>query len=86
MSRVQIWYFEILELLRKFLLTGVLVFVYPNSPEQIACGFVVTCLFFVLYGKMNPFLQHGVNQLQNISMLTQAITLFCKLLHLLPVS
>ncbi len=81
---MQIWYFEILELLRKFLLTGVLVFVYPDSPEQIACGFVVTCLFFVLYGKMNPFLQNGVNQLQNMSMLTQAITLFCKLRCLRP--
>lgn len=75
-NRVQVWYFEILELLRKFLLTGVLVFVYPDTPEQIACGFVVTAFFFILYGKMNPFRQHGVNQMQNISMLTQAVTLF----------
>eukprot|EP00286_Rhodomonas_abbreviata_P021509 CAMPEP_0181296088 /NCGR_PEP_ID=MMETSP1101-20121128/4505_1 /TAXON_ID=46948 /ORGANISM="Rhodomonas abbreviata, Strain Caron Lab Isolate" /LENGTH=418 /DNA_ID=CAMNT_0023400905 /DNA_START=60 /DNA_END=1317 /DNA_ORIENTATION=- len=73
---VPYWYYEILEMLRKFIMTGIVVYIYPDSPEQLACGFIVSIVFFILLLKTGPFVSPHIDVMQAVSLMTQAVTLF----------
>ena len=74
------WYFEVVEMLRKLLLTTTIVFLFPNSPGQIVSAFLITFFFFILTAVYRPFCTDDLNNLQLSSLLVQALTLFAGIL------
>lgn len=48
------FYYEVIECLRRVLLTGVLVFIYPNTAAQIAVALMMTTFFMVLSEALAP--------------------------------
>ncbi len=81
MLQVEYWYFELIEQLRKLLMTSVIVFFYPGSLNQLAGGILITFLGLVLCFRMKPFMQPQLNEIQAACLSIQGVTLFCKLLH-----
>jgi hypothetical protein len=59
----QCYYWEVFELVRKFLLTGVMSMVSPGSAAQVVMGLLVSFAAVVLYSRFNPYLERSVNQL-----------------------
>ena len=51
----ELWWFEVYELLRKCLLCGVLIFIMPETPTQLAVGCLITMAFMVLYSYAQPY-------------------------------
>jgi hypothetical protein len=59
----------VVELARKVLLVGVIVFILPETPTQLAVGVVMSLLSIVLYAKYQPYVEEDDDLLQ----------LFCQL-------
>ncbi|CAM9319149.1 unnamed protein product [Choristocarpus tenellus] len=49
------FYFELLDLGRRVLLTGIVVFIYPNTAAQIALKFMIALWFLWLTEILNPY-------------------------------
>ena len=60
---VQCWYWEIVELIRKFLLTGVMSLVSPGSAAQVIMGILISFAAVVLYARRRPYAELAVNRL-----------------------
>jgi len=73
--KMEFWYFEILEMARKFVRTGLIVFLYPGSPEQLTIGLLLSMLALTFFLKSKPYVQKSVDNMQSISLGTQAATL-----------
>jgi len=52
---------EVMECLRKLLLTGFVVFFYEGSGLQILFGLVMSIIFLSLYSKLDPYLMPSNN-------------------------
>ena len=74
--KVQHWYYELVEQLRKLLMTSVVVFLFPGSLYQIVGGILITFLGLVLCFRMRPYARHQHNSLQGACLTIQGITLF----------
>ena len=74
--RVEYWWWEALEMLRKFLMTSLLIFVYPDDPAQMAAGLFITFCFLLANMTFQPFATPSLNTLQSFSMVAQFLTLF----------
>ena len=48
------WYFEVVDLIRKLLLTSVVVFIYPDTPMQLVVGSLMALAIMVVYAKLSP--------------------------------
>lgn len=68
----------VLQMLRKFTMTCVIIFMYPEKPQQLAAGFIVTLLYLIVFIKAEPYSNPQVDKMQAASLLTQGATLFCK--------
>ena len=56
------WFFELVDLARKLVLTGLLVFVDPGGISQLVVGLLV-CLSMLLYSQhLSPFVDNTVDQ------------------------
>lgn len=73
---VECWYYEIVEMARKFTMTGLIIFMWPDSPEQIAAAMMVTVAALFYFMSLRPYTSKAVDNMQSISLLTQAATLF----------
>eukprot|EP00937_MAST-01D_sp_MAST-1D-sp2_P003491 g3491.t1 len=51
----QYWYWEVIELFRKLILVGILVFILPDTPTQLAVGALLALIFIVSYAKFSPY-------------------------------
>jgi len=76
MYSVEHWYFEMVEMIRKLMITSILVFVYPGEPAQLAAGVVVSFGSLVIYYSARPFVSANLTTLQIFSLITQCINLF----------
>ena len=74
--KVEMWWFEIVEQLRKLLMTSVVVFFFPGSIHQLAGGIAVTLLGLILCLALKPYLRPQHNQLQGVCLTVQLMTLF----------
>jgi hypothetical protein len=77
---VQTWYWEVVELLRKFLLTGVMSMVSPGSAAQVVMGLLVAFGAVVLYARLSPYAEPGVNRLGLLAQLNLFFFLLVALL------
>ena len=74
--RVEFWYFELIEQLRKLLMTSIIVVFYPGSLDQLIGGILITFLGLVLCFRMKPFMQPQLSELQATCLAIQGVTLF----------
>jgi hypothetical protein len=66
------------ELVRKLLMTSVVVFMYPDSPMQLVAALIITFFCLVLSFTWRPCLLPQLNQLQAACLIIQGITIFCE--------
>lgn len=73
------WYYEVVELLRRFCLNGLIVLIYPGEAFQVVVG-IVFCLFFlVLVMWTYPYKLRSDQALANAAHLQLLVTLLCGL-------
>lgn len=53
--RVDCWYWELTELVRKFVLVSALTLVRPGSAAQVACGLLLSLTGLVLHSRLFPY-------------------------------
>eukprot|EP00937_MAST-01D_sp_MAST-1D-sp2_P002371 g2371.t1 len=63
------WWWECVELLRKLTLTGLIVFIMPNTPEQLFITVVLTLCFIVGYARWQPYNETQDDDLQLVCQL-----------------
>jgi len=76
MYEVKFWYFEAIEMIRKLLMTSVLVFIATGTPAQLAAGIVISFGSLLIYYSMRPFMSDALDSLQLYSICVQLINLF----------
>ena len=81
----QYYWFEIVEYMRKFVLTGVLtVIATPGSPFQTFVGLVVSFFFFALSIKLDPYAKPWVNVVKGCAEVQVFGTLLVTLMLKIP--
>ena len=63
------WWWECVELFRKLMLTGILAFFKPGSPEQLFMAILLAVAFIVGYAREKPYKQASASDLQLICQL-----------------
>jgi Ca2+-binding EF-hand superfamily protein len=81
--QVSCWYWEIVEMVRKLLLTGILVVAYDGSPSHLAGSLLTVFLFLVLHLQVDPYLNRGLNEFQRLILLSQFFTIFSGIMYIL---
>lgn len=79
------WYFELVEMIRKLLMTAILIFLFPGTPAQIISGLVLSLVFLYIYMLTMPFRDPELDHLQISTLVAQHCTLICKCSFALPV-
>ena len=67
-------------LVQKLLLTGLLIFIKPDTVSQLAAGFTISIIFFVLHVKYNAYIDTNESELQFFALLSIALNLFAGIL------
>lgn len=73
--KVDYWYFELLEMLRKLFMTAILVFVSEGSVGQILAGLLVTFLSLLLAFSLQPYGNPMLNRMHMFALASQCGTL-----------
>eukprot|EP00960_Hanusia_phi_P045597 757348-Hanusia_phi.AAC.6 len=63
---------------RRFLMMGTVNFIYPDSPQQLAAGFVISLFSLLLAIYLSPYVNRKLNFAYQAALFTQTLTLFCK--------
>jgi len=71
------------DMLRKLLLTSVLVVVYAGSAPHLAGSLLTTFLFILLHLQVHPYLNSGLNEFQRLALVTQFLTIFGGIIYLM---
>jgi hypothetical protein len=74
------WYWEVIETIRRLLMTGALVLVGQNSTMQIVVAIVLSQVFIKLYAFYQPFHNQKIDFLSEVAMYQVFIALFIFLL------
>jgi hypothetical protein len=74
--RIDCWWFEGVEMLRKLLMTSVLVFIRPGTPGQLSAGAMITFFFLLLGLFWRPFCSSTLDILNSGTLIAQFLTLF----------
>jgi hypothetical protein len=72
--RLECYYWEALEMFRKILLTGLMIFWSPGSVQQLVTGVQISAMFFVLSVKNRPFVTRFNNNFKICTDLAVLIT------------
>ena len=59
--RPELWFFEIVVMGKRLLLSGLLVFMYPGTDRQLVLAVLLCAFFIALYTFLNPFLSRDHN-------------------------
>ena len=70
------YYWELVMLMQKLLLTGLLIFIKPGTTSQVACGFFISITFFVIHVRTSAYVEDLEDDLQFCAMLSITMTLF----------
>lgn len=82
----QRFYYEVVECMRRISLTGVVVFIYPNSASQIAITLVIALAFMVVSERLAPYASRWEGYLSLTGHLIVFISMFVALLLKVEVS
>jgi hypothetical protein len=69
------FWFEPIDLVRKLLLSSVIVFLARGSPLQTVIGLLISVFFHILHAQLNPYKEPLHNILQHASMAVTSLTL-----------
>lgn len=53
--RPEVYYYEVVECVRRVVLSGVIVFIFPNTAGQIATAFLLALLFAAVFMALDPY-------------------------------
>ena len=81
--QVACWYWEVVEMYRKFLLTGLMVVLFDGSFPHLAGALLITFFFIMSHLMVDPYLNTGLNEFQRLALVTQFLTIFGGLIYLL---
>ena len=70
------WYWELVMLAEKLILTGLLIFIKPDSISQLASGFTISMFFFIAHVRCQAYINDKDDDLQFCAMLGITFTLF----------
>ena len=82
-TRVECWWWEVIEMSRKFLLTGLMVVLFHGSAPHLIGSLLVTFFFILAHLTVDPYLNAGLNDFQRLALVTQYITILGSLIYLL---
>jgi len=74
------WWFEVYDLMRKLFLTGLIIFIRPDTSTQIAVGCAVCMFSLAVHVGTYPFLTKTDNRLQTLSLACILWTMYIGLL------
>jgi len=74
------WWFEIYDLMRKLFLTGLIIFIRPDTSTQIAVGTAFCMLSVAVHAGCYPFTTRSDNRLQYLALMCILWTMFIGLL------
>ena len=72
-----------MEMLRKFMMVGVLVFIFPGEPAQLGVGLLIIFAFLVLQLIHQPCATRDLNHMQSVSLITLMLTLLVGLMRVI---
>jgi len=72
--RVQTWYFEVVEMVRRLVHCTILVFIYPSTKHQIICGFLVAFLFLIVSMRRRPYRDPLLEKIHIYSLIAICVT------------
>jgi hypothetical protein len=70
-------------MLRKFMMVGLLIFIAPGDPAQLAAGLLITLFFLFAHLLLQPFSTPDLNQMQAVSQGSLVLTLFVGLITII---
>ena len=70
-------------MVRKLLLTGILVVAYDGSPSHLAGSLLTVFLFLILHLQVDPYLNRGLNEFQRLILLSQFFTIFSGIMYIM---
>ena len=79
---VQTWWWELVEMLRKFILTVGLPVYFKGSPPQLGLSLVLVFLYLLAHILMKPMLNQGLNIFTQLSFISQFFTIFGALMFI----
>ena len=81
--QVQTWFWELSEMLRKFMMVGLLVFISPGEPAQIGVALLITLFFLFAHLILQPFSTPDLNKMQAFAQASLAMMLFVGLMMIM---
>lgn len=72
--RLECWYWEAIEMFRKIILTGLMIFWNPGSVQQLVVGVQLSAFFLILSIKMRPFVTRFNNNFKIVTDLAVMLT------------
>ena len=79
--KVEFYFYELLEMVRKLLMVGCMGMIYNGLPQQFAIGLIITGIFLVYSLRVQPYAHHGLNALNFFSLSFQTIMLTAGLME-----
>jgi len=70
------WYWELVLILQKVLLTGVIIFFKPGTTIQLAVAFVISFSFMIFHDSVKPYIDDSEDSLQRYANIAITLTLF----------
>jgi hypothetical protein len=81
--QASVWYWEVVEMLRKLILTSLLVVIYDGSAPHLVGSLVTTFIFIIAHLRVNPYLNKPLNDFQRLALITQFFTILGCIVYLL---
>ena len=79
--RPEAFFYEVIECLRRVLLSGVVVFFFPNTAGQVATTFLLALFFFALLLILDPYMSQWDSWLARIGHIIVMLSMFVALLR-----
>jgi hypothetical protein len=70
------WYWEIVVILQKLMLTGAIIFFHPGTTLQLAAAFCIAFTFLVSDAVVQPFVNSAEGRLQRTANISMVLTIF----------
>jgi len=70
------WFWEVVLILQKVLLTGVIIFFHPGTTIQLALAFMIAFFFMLCHDAVRPYIDDGEEDLQRYANISIVLTLF----------
>ena len=84
--RPERFYYEVVECGRRIMLTGVVVFIFPNTAAQIAITMLIAFFFFVVFDALAPYKSESATWLSRVGHMIVFLSMFDLLLLKVDVS